>query len=83
MRNYLVFLWATHCCWNSDKILKRQPASGLQKWCWVAILNVSSKGIETRALFESVSVRLTYRQGTLPVEYDTPTNALIVYHILI
>lgn len=45
--------WKTTCIWTTQMVLGRN--------------SVSSEGIETRALFESVSVRLTYCQDNLPV----------------
>jgi hypothetical protein len=65
MRNYLFFLVSDALLLELGSNIERQPASGLQKWCWAAILIVSSKGIQTKTLFEIVSVRLTYCQYTL------------------
>jgi hypothetical protein len=66
MRNYLFFLVSDALVLEFGSNIERQPASGLQKWCWAAILIVSSKGIQTKTLFERVSVQLTYCQDTLP-----------------
>jgi hypothetical protein len=66
IRNYLFFLVSDALLLKLENNIERQPASGLQSWRWAAILIVSSKEVETRSLFENVSVRLTYCQDTLP-----------------
>jgi hypothetical protein len=66
MRNYFFFLVCDALLLEFDKILKDnlhlyyKNGVGPQFW-------LSSKGIETRALFESVSFRLTYCQDALPI----------------